>query len=77
MDAEVMQMLAVGMAAGLGMLGPALGLGLVGYGALTGISRNPEAAGLIFTNMILVAAFIEALGIYVLIIGIIMSPLMS
>jgi F-type H+-transporting ATPase subunit c len=77
MDAEVMKMLAVGMAAGLGMLGPALGLGLVGYGALTGISRNPEAAGSIFTNMILVAAFIEALGIYVLIIGIIMSPLMS
>ena len=73
MDPDVMKMLAVGMAAGLGMLGPALGLGLVGYGALTGISRNPEAAGPIFTNMILVAAFIEALGIYVLIIAIILA----
>ncbi len=77
MDPKVIQNLAVGMAAGMGMLGPALGLGLVGYAALTGISRNPEASGSIFTNMILVAAFIEALGIYVLIIGIIMSPLLG
>ncbi len=77
MDPNVVKMLAVGMAAGLGMLGPALGLGLVGFAALTGISRNPEASGPIFTNMILVAAFIEALGIYVLIIGIIMSPLLG
>ena len=77
MDAAALQNLAVGLAAGFGMLGPGLGLGLVGYSALNGISRNPEAAGSIFTNMILVAAFIEALGIYVLIIGIIMSPLLG
>ena len=75
MTADALRMLAVGLAAGFGMLGPGLGLGLVGYSALNGISRNPEASGPIFTNMILVAAFIEALGIYVLIIGIIMSPL--
>ena len=73
MDAEVVKMLAVGMAAGLGMLGPALGLGLIGYAALTGIARNPEASGPIFQNMILVAAFVEAIGIYVLIIAIILA----
>jgi len=73
MDPEVMKMFAVGLAAGLGMLGPALGLGLIGYSALTGISRNPEAAGPILTNMILVAAFTEAIGIYVLIISIILA----
>ncbi|MBM2824816.1 MAG: synthase subunit [Dehalococcoidales bacterium] len=73
MDAEVMKMLAVGMAAGLGMLGPAIGLGLIGYGAVTGIARNPEASGPIMTNMILVAAFTEAIGIYVLIIAIILA----
>ncbi len=73
MSPEVVKMLAIGMAAGLGMLGPALGLGIIGYGALTGISRNPEASGPILTNMILVAAFTEALGIYVLIIGIILA----
>lgn len=73
MDAEVVKMLAVGMAAGLGMLGPALGIGLIGYGAVTGIARNPEASGPIFQNMILTAAFVEAIGIYVLIIAIILA----
>ena len=73
MDPEVMKMLAVGMAAGLGMLGPALAIGLIGYSALTGIARNPEASGPIMTNMILVTAFAEAIGIYVLIIAIILA----
>ena len=77
MTADVIKMLAVGMAAGLGMLGPALGLGLIGYGALTGISRNPEASGPILTNMILVAAFTEALGIYVLIVAIILAMIVK
>jgi F-type H+-transporting ATPase subunit c len=73
MTADVIKMLAVGMAAGLGMLGPALGIGLIGYSALTGIARNPEASGPIMTNMILVTAFVEAIGIYVLIIAIILA----
>ncbi len=73
MDPEVMKMLAVGMAAGLGMLGPALAIGLIGYSALQGLARNPEASGPIMTNMILVTAFAEAIGIYVLIIAIILA----
>jgi F-type H+-transporting ATPase subunit c len=73
MTPEVMKMLAIGMAAGLGMLGPALAIGLIGYSALTGIARNPEASGPIMTNMILVTAFAEAIGIYVLIIAIILA----
>ena len=73
MTPEVMKMLAVGLAVGLGMLGPALAIGLIGYSALQGISRNPEASGSIMTNMILVTAFAEAIGIYVLIIGIILA----
>ena len=73
MDPELMKFLAVGISAGLGMLGPALAIGLIGYSALTGISRNPEASGPIMTNMILVTAFAEAIGIYVLIIAIILA----
>ena len=73
MTPDVMKMLAIGMAAGLGMLGPALAIGLIGYSALTGISRNPDASGPILTNMILVTAFAEAIGIYVLIISIILA----
>lgn len=73
MTPDVMKMLAVGLAAGLGMLGPALALGIIGFSALTGISRNPEASGPILTNMILIGAFAEAIGIYVLIISIILA----
>ncbi len=73
MDPETMKMLAVGLAAGLGMLGPALAIGLIGYSALQGIARNPEASGPIMTNMILVTAFAEAIGIYVLIVAIILA----
>lgn len=73
MTPEVMKMLAVGLAVGLGMLGPALALGLIGYSALQGIARNPEARGPILTNMILIGAFAEAIGIYVLIVAIILA----
>ena len=73
MDPEAMKMLAVGLAAGLGMLGPGLGIGLIGYTALQGLARNPEARGPIMTNMILVTAFAEAIGIYVLIVAIILA----
>ncbi len=73
MEPEVMLMLAMGVAVGLGMLGPALAIGLIGYSALQGIARNPEASGPIMTNMILVTAFAEAIGIYVLIVAIILA----
>jgi F-type H+-transporting ATPase subunit c len=72
MDPEVMKMLAVGLGVGLGMLGPALALGLIGFSALQGIARNPEARGPILTNMILVAGLAEAIGIYVLIVAILL-----
>lgn len=73
MTPEVMTMLAVGITVGLGMLGPALAIGLIGYSALQGLARNPEASGSIMTNMILVTAFAEAIGIYVLIVAIILA----
>ncbi len=73
MTPDTMKMLAVGLAVGLGMLGPGLGVGLIGYSALQAIGRNPEARGPVQTNMILAIAFAEAIGIYVLIIAIILA----
>jgi F-type H+-transporting ATPase subunit c len=75
MDPEVMKMLAIGLGVGLGMLGPAIALGLIGYSALQGIARNPEARGPIMTNMILVAGLAEAIGIYVLAVAILLMIL--
>ena len=73
MEPATMKLLAVGLAASLGFLGPALAIGLIGYSALQGIARNPEASGPIMTNMILVTAFAEAIGIYALIVAIILA----
>lgn len=70
---ETMKMLAVGLTAGLGLLGPALGLGLIGYSAMQALGRNPEARGPILTNMILIGALAEAIGIYALIVAIILA----
>ena len=71
--AEAMKMLAVGIAAGVGLLGPGLGLGLIGYSTVQALGRNPEARGPIMTNMILIAALTEAIGIYALIVSIILA----
>ena len=73
MDPETMKLLAIGMTTSLGLMGPALAIGLIGYAALTGLARNPEARGPIGTNMILAIAFAEAIGIYALIIAIILA----
>ena len=50
-----------------------MGLGLIGYATVTALGRNPEARGAILTNMILVAALTEAVGIYALIVSIILG----
>jgi F-type H+-transporting ATPase subunit c len=77
MTPEVMKMLAIGLAAGLGFLGPALGLGLIGYSAMQSLGRNPEARGPILTNMILIGALTEAIGIYALIVAIILAMVVA
>ena len=73
MEAETMKMLAAGLCMGLGALGPGIGIGILGYGAMQALGRNPEARGPIMTNMILAIAFAEAIGIYALIVAIIIA----
>ena len=73
MDPESMKMLAAGLAMGLGALGPGIGIGILGYGAMQALGRNPEARGPIMTNMILAIAFAEAIAIYALIVAIILA----
>ena len=66
---DVMKLLAAGIAIGLGVLGPGIGIGLLGAAAMNAIGRNPEARGPILTNMILAIAFAEALGIYAFVVA--------
>ena len=48
-----------GIALGLAALGVGIGLGLIGYGAMQGMARQPEAIGKLQVNMLIALAFVE------------------
>ena len=54
---------------GIGAIGPAIGEGHAVGKALEGMARQPEAAGVLRTNMILGCAVTETTGIYSLVIA--------
>ena len=72
MEAEAARLLAAGLAMGLGAIGPGIGIGILGMGAVQAVSRNPEARGQIFTNLLFAVALAEAVAIYALVISIIL-----
>lgn len=49
----------LGLGLGLAALGVAIGLGLIGYSAMAGMSRQPEAIGKLQTAMLIALAFVE------------------
>lgn len=69
MELESAKLIAMAIAAGFGVLGPAIGVGLIGSRAMEAIGRNPEAANKVVSNMILGMAFAEALGILALVVS--------
>jgi F-type H+-transporting ATPase subunit c len=73
MDAEAMKQLGTALAIGLGAIGPGIGVGLVGAKAMEAMGRNPEAADIVRTNMILGMAFAEAIAIYALVVALIIK----
>jgi F-type H+-transporting ATPase subunit c len=58
---------------GVGTLGPAIAVGLIGAAALMGIARNPEATNKIQIVMIIAIAFAEAIAIYALVMALILK----
>ena len=73
MDAEAMKFLSVAIVMGLGTVGPAIAIGLIGGKGSEAIGRNPEAAPKIQTAMILAIAFSEAIAIYALVVALILK----
>lgn len=67
MEIESVKLIAMALAAGLGVMGPGIGLGILVGKGLEAIGRNPDAYGKIFSTMILGAALTEALGIIALV----------
>jgi F-type H+-transporting ATPase subunit c len=69
MELESMRLFASALAIGIGALGPALGLGMIGSKAMEALGRNPEASDQIFVPLILSLAFTEAIGVYALVVA--------
>jgi F-type H+-transporting ATPase subunit c len=49
----------LGLGLGFAALGCGIGMGLIGFGAMQGMSRQPEAIGRLQTVMLIAMAFIE------------------
>lgn len=66
-----MDLIAIGaaLAIGLATIGPGIGQGIAAAKGLEGMARQPEASGILRTNMILSFAFMESLSIYGLLIA--------
>lgn len=61
-------LLGAGLGAGLTVIGAGLGIGNIGRSAAEGIARQPEAAGNIQTAAIILAALIEGVALFSLVI---------
>lgn len=73
LSADALKAIAMGIAAGFGVLGPGIGLGILVSKALEAIGRNPEAAGKIQATMFIGIAFVEALAIFALVVAFIIK----
>lgn len=73
MDIDSARLIGMALAAGLGVLGPAIGIGLIGGRAMEAIGRNPDASGKVVSNMILAIVFAEALGILAIVVSFIIK----
>ena len=68
MDVEAARLIGAGLAM-IGTIGAGLGIGVLVNGAVQGVARNPDAGGVVQTNMILGIAFAEAVAIYCLVVA--------
>ena len=53
-----------GIGAGLVAIGAGIGIGKIGGSAMEGMARQPEAAGKIQTAMLIIAALIEVIALF-------------
>lgn len=73
MNPETFKQVAFALSVGLGVIGPGVGIGLIGAAAVGAIGRNPEAENKIRASAILFIAFAEALAIFALVVGFIIN----
>ncbi len=60
--------LGAALGAGIAAIGAGLGIGKIGASAMEAIARQPEAAGDIRSNMIVIAALVEGVALFAVIV---------
>jgi F-type H+-transporting ATPase subunit c len=69
MDFNSTKLIAMAIVVGFGVIGPAIGIGIIGGNALNALGRNPQIESKITKMMILAIAFAESLAIFALLFG--------
>lgn len=65
---EIDPALIKGLTIGLGAIGPAIGVGLIGNAAVNAVGRNPEIQGKIYATAFIFAGLVDAVLAFVLLI---------
>ena len=73
MDLSILKLLAMGIAIGFGVIGPAIGLGLATKAIIESIARQPEVEGQVSKYFWAGAGLIEACAIYALLVVILIA----
>ena len=55
--------------AGLAAIGAGIGIGKIGGSAVEGIARQPEASGKIQSAALILAAFVEAIALFAIVVA--------
>ena len=66
--AEGLAQLGCGIGAGIAVIGAGIGIGKIGSSAMEAIARQPESAGDIRSNMIVIAALVEGVALFAVIV---------
>lgn len=66
--AEVLVGLGASIGAGIAAIAAGIGIGKIGSSAMEAIARQPEAAGDIRSNMIVIAALVEGVALFAVIV---------
>ena len=67
--AEALASLGAALGAGIAAIAAGIGIGKIGSSAMEAIARQPEAAGDVRSNMIVIAALIEGVALFAVIVA--------
>ncbi|HEX8696658.1 MAG TPA: ATP synthase F0 subunit C [Longimicrobium sp.] len=63
-------LLGAGIGAGVAVIGAGIGIGLIGRGATEGMARQPDLAGNIQTAALILAAFVEGVALFAIVVAV-------